>query len=122
MTARPERLDPDEFTYNLFHSSTAETGYNFIGYINNEYDEVAEKQRVTVDKEERKKLIYKSQEIIAEDVAYIFSVNTMVNIVYNNQVFAESSIKEMAGLGIKNFWTYLYAEPISDQKDLVLNS
>ena len=26
MTARPERLDPDEFTYNLFHSSTAETG------------------------------------------------------------------------------------------------
>ncbi len=122
MTARPERLDPDEFTYNLFHSSTAETGYNFIGYINNEYDEVAEKQRVTVDKEERRKLIYKSQEIIAEDVAYIFSVNPMVNIVYNNQVFAESSIKEMAGLGIKNFWTYLYAEPISDQKDLVLNS
>ena len=122
MTARPERLDPDEFTYNLFHSSTAETGYNFIGYINPEYDKVAEQQRVTVDKEKRRELIYESQAIIAEDCAYIFSVNPMVNIVYNNEVFATDSIKEMAGLGIKNFWTYINAEPISDQKDLILNS
>ena len=122
MTARPERLDPDEFTYNLFHSSTAETGYNFIGYKNPEYDKVAEQQRVTVDKEKRRELIYESQAIIAEDCAYIFSVNPMVNIVYNNEVFANDSIKEMAGLGIKNFWTYINAEPISDQKDLILNS
>ena len=122
MTARPERLDPDEFTYNLFHSSTAETGYNFIGYKNPEYDKVAEQQRVTVDREERRELIYKAQEIIAEDAAYIFSVHPMVNIVYNNEVFAADSIKEMAGLGVKNFWTYLNAEPISEQKDMVLNS
>jgi len=122
MTARPERLDPDEFTYNLFHSSTAETGYNFIGYKNPEYDRVAEEQRVTVDKEKRRELIYKSQEIIAEDVGYIFSVNPLVNIVYNNEVFATDSIKEMAGLGIKNFWTYINAEPISEQQDFILNS
>jgi len=122
MTARPERLDPDEFTYNLFHSSTAETGYNFIGYKNPEYDRVAEEQRVTVDKEKRRELIYKSQEIIAEDVGYIFSVNPLVNIVYNNEVFAADSIKEMAGLGIKNFWTYINAEPISEQQDFILNS
>ena len=122
MTARPERLDPDEFTYNLFHSSTAETGYNFIGYKNPEYDKVAEQQRVTVDKEKRRELIYKSQEIIAEDCAYIFSVNPMVNIVYNNEVFAADSIKEMAGLGIKNFWTYINAEPVGEQKNLILNS
>src|SRR6056297_1542035 len=122
MTARPERLDPDEFTYNLFHSSTAETGYNFIGYKNPEYDRVAEEQRVTVDKEKRRELIYKSQEIIAEDVGYIFSVNPLVNIVYNNEVFAADSIKEMACLGIKNFWTYINAEPISEQQDFILNS
>jgi len=122
MTARPERLDPDEFTYNLFHSSTAENGYNFIGYKNPEYDKVAEEQRVTIDKEKRKELIYKSQEIIAQDCAYIFSVNPMVNIVYNNNVFEADSIKEMAGLGIKNFWTYINITPKGEQKDLILNS
>jgi len=122
MTARPERLDPDEFIYNLFHSSTAENGYNFIGYKNPEYDKVAERQRVTVDKEARQKLIYKAQEIIAEDSAYIFSVNPMVNIVFNNDVFVEDSVVEMAGLGIKNFWTYLNIHPKGEQKDIILNS
>ena len=33
MVSRPERSDPDEFTYNLFHSTTADKGYNFIGYV-----------------------------------------------------------------------------------------
>ena len=31
MVGRPERSDPDEFLYNLFHSSTAAKGFNFIG-------------------------------------------------------------------------------------------
>jgi len=121
MTARPERLDPDEFIYNLFHSSTAEKGYNFIGYKNPQYDKIAEKQRVTIDREKRKELIYKAQKILAEDVAYIYSVHPKINNVYNNQVFADDSMKEMAGLGLKNFWTYINAKPISDQKDIVLN-
>ena len=39
---RPERSDPDELVFNLFHSSTAPTGYNYVGWINPEYDAVAE--------------------------------------------------------------------------------
>jgi peptide/nickel transport system substrate-binding protein len=122
MTARPERLDPDEFTYNLFHSSTAENGYNFIGYNNPEYDKVAEQQRVTVDKNERQKLIYKAQEIIAQDAVYHFVANPTLNYVFNNQVFDKNSIVDMAGLGIKNFWTYVNANPIGNQKDFILNT
>ena len=57
MVSRPERSDPDEFTYNLFHSSTAEKGYNFIGYVNSAFDELAEKQRVTMDPDARKKIV-----------------------------------------------------------------
>src|SRR5690606_31484884 len=53
MTARPERLDPDEFTYNLFHSQGLEDGYNFMGYNNLEYDAVAEAQRVEIDRDAR---------------------------------------------------------------------
>ncbi len=41
------RSDPDELVYNLYHSSTAETGYNFVGYLNPEYDKlVTEAQRM----------------------------------------------------------------------------
>src|SRR5215212_7170966 len=67
MVGRPERLDPDEFVYNLFHSSTAEDGYNFVGYINPEYDKVAEAQRIEMDREKRKELIAQAQQIIAND-------------------------------------------------------
>lgn len=122
MAARPERLDPDEFVYNLFHSSTAKDGYNFIGYNNPEYDKVAEQQRVTVDREERKNLIFKAQEIIANDATYLFNVHPKLKYVYNHAVFDKNSIVEMAGMGIRNIWTYLNATPIGQQKDIILNS
>jgi peptide/nickel transport system substrate-binding protein len=41
IVARPERMDPDEFVFNLFHSSTAPAGFNFVGYVNPEYDDRA---------------------------------------------------------------------------------
>lgn len=122
MTARPERLDPDEFIYNLFHSSTTGDGYNFIGYVNPEYDAVAAAQRVTVDREERRELIFKAQEILARDAAYNFTVHPMISIVYNTDVFAEDSIVEMSGMGARNFWTYINLEPLGEQKTIILNS
>ena len=57
MVGRPERSDPDEFVYNLFHSSNAEAGYNFVGYQSAEYDEVAEAQRLEADQEARLELV-----------------------------------------------------------------
>jgi peptide/nickel transport system substrate-binding protein len=93
-----------------------------VGYINPEYDKVAEQQRATIDKEARRALIFKTQQIIADDAAYNFVVNQTLNYVYNNKVFAADSIKDMAGMGIKNFWTYINATPISSQKDFILNS
>ena len=65
MVGRPERSDPDEILYNLFHSSTAEKGYNFVGYINPDYDAVVEAQRNEIDQAKRKKLVFKAQEILA---------------------------------------------------------
>ena len=63
MVGRPERSDPDEFTYNLFHSSVRDGGYNFVGYSNAEYDALAEAQRVEVaDKEARLELICEAQQ------------------------------------------------------------
>src|ERR1041384_7859509 len=70
MVGRPERSDPDEFLYNLFHSSNAEKGFNFIGYKNAEYDAIAEKQRTILDKELRRAEGYKLRQIINRDQPY----------------------------------------------------
>ncbi len=64
-------LDPDQ--YDIWHSSkTAEKEFNFISYKNKEIDILLEKGRRTFDLEERKKAYFKFQEIIAEEVPYIF--------------------------------------------------
>ena len=122
MVGRPERSDPDEFVYNLFHSSTAPTGYNFVGYINPEYDAIAEEQRRTTDPEARRELIFKAQQIIDDEQVYAFLVYPAKVFAFDNTVFADDSVVEQPGLGIKNIWTYLNAEPLTDQRDMILNS
>ena len=72
MVGRPERMDPDEFVVNLFSSSTAESGYNFVGYMNPEYDALAQQQRAETDREQRRQTIFQAQELIARDVPYIY--------------------------------------------------
>jgi len=49
MVGRPERSDPDELTYNLFVSANAANGYDFVGYVNPEYDRLAQAQREELD-------------------------------------------------------------------------
>ena len=122
MVSRPERSDPDEFTYNLFHSSTAEKGYNFIGYVSSAYDELAEKQRVTMDPDARKKIVDQAQQLLADDAANAYLVHPLLNFAYDNTQFKDGSAIEQAGLGIKNIWTYLNIEPINGNNDLVAQS
>jgi len=64
-------LDPDQ--YDIWHSSkTGEKEFNFVSYSNHEVDALLEKGRRTFDREERKKAYYRIQEILAEDLPYIF--------------------------------------------------
>lgn len=122
MVGRPERLDPDEFVYNLFHSSTAEEGYNFVGYINPEYDKLAEAQRAEMDKEKRQELLYQAQQIVAEDQPYIFFVYPHESFAYNSTIWDPATVVDFTGIGIKNFWTFVQAAPLGEQKDMVLNT
>jgi len=122
MVGRPERSDPDEVVYNLFHSSTAESGYNFVGYVNPEYDKVAEAQRVETDETKRQELIKRSQAIIAEDQPYMLLVHPTKVFALDKTIWNPDSMVEQPGLGIKNFWTFVGAEPIGEQKDMILNS
>lgn len=122
MVGRPERLDPDEFIYNLFHSSTIEDGYNFVGYSNPAYDELAEAQRVEVDHEARVELVYQLQEIIGADQPYMFAVYPHENYAFSTSVWDPATVVDAKGIGIKNYWTFVGAAPLSDQTDMILNT
>jgi peptide/nickel transport system substrate-binding protein len=64
-------LDPDQ--YDIWHSSkTREKELNFISYNNPEVDELLEKGRRSFDINDRKKAYFRIQEILAEEVPYIF--------------------------------------------------
>src|SRR5258708_35415220 len=122
IVGRPERSDPDEVIYNLFHSSTADKGYNYPGYRNPEYDKYAAAQQVETDPSKRRALVYKAQEIQAEDPSYVFFVNPIVDYALRKDLFDEKSVVEQAGLGILNFWTHVNLRPLGNQKDIILNT
>ncbi|MGC2061585.1 MAG: peptide-binding protein [Thermodesulfovibrionales bacterium] len=64
-------LDPDQ--YDIWHSSkTKEKEFNFISYNNPEVDELLEQGRRTFDISERKKAYFRIQEILADELPYIF--------------------------------------------------
>ena len=122
MVGRPERMDPDEFVVNLFSSDTAEAGYNFVGFINPEYDELALKQRGMVDQEERRQVIFEAQEIIANEVPYVYVAHPKLPFAYRSDVWDPDSIVDAQGIGIKNFWTWTQAEPVGDEKSFIVNT
>jgi len=122
MVGRPERSDPDEFLYSLYHSSYAEKGYNFIGYINKEYDALAEKQRTQLDREERRKTAYAMQQIVNRDQPQAFLVHPKYVTAFNKSVFKEDSVVNQSGIGIRNIWTFISIAPTGPQKDLIINS
>lgn len=123
MVGRPERSDPDEFTYNLFHSSVRDGGYNFIGYNNPDYDSLAEAQRVEVaDKEARLDIICEAQQIIRNDMVNAYFVHPLTPQVVNTQVFNPESVVTQAGIGVHNFWTWIGIEPTGDETTLTTST
>jgi len=64
-------FEPDQ--YNIWHSSkTKEKEFNFVSYNNPEIDALLEKGRRTFDIEGRKKAYFRIQEILADELPYIF--------------------------------------------------
>ena len=122
MVGRPERSDPDEFLYNLFHSSSAAKGFNFIGYNNPDYDKLAEKQRTVLDREERRKDVYRLQEMIDRDQPYAFLVHPKYALAFNKALFKEDTVVVQSGIGIRNIWTFMGVTPLTQQKDLIINN
>ncbi len=121
MVGRPERSDPDDFVSNLFLSTNIETGYNFVGYNNPEYDRVARAQRLATNRQERQALIYEAQDLVNADQPYAFLVYPTKSYAYDKTVFDGATMVNQPGLGIKNFLSFIQVEPLGAQKDLIMN-
>jgi len=64
-------LDPDQ--YDIWHSTKIkDKELNFVSFKNQEVDELLEKGRRTFDIEKRKQAYFRIQEILAEELPYIF--------------------------------------------------
>ncbi len=122
MVGRPERSDPDELVFSLFHSSTANGGYDFVTYINKEYDQAAEAERQEIDPQKRQASMFAAQDIVNRDQPYIFLVYPKNVYAYSSKVWKPESMVEQSGIGIRNTWTFLQAEPVGEQKDMIVNA
>lgn len=122
MVGRPERSDPDEIVFNLFHSSTAEQGFNFIGYKNPAYDALVEAQRVALDPDERRELVRQAQAMLAADQPNMMLAHPQSTYAFNNTIWNPDSVVDQSGIGIRNTWSFLQLEPFGDVTDIILNS
>lgn len=74
-------IDPDP--YSLWHCDEVSTEerpetFNYIGYCNEEVDEIIEAGLATSDQDERRELYFRFQEILAEEQPYLFAYAPLV--------------------------------------------
>src|SRR5690625_4393890 len=120
-SGRAERLDPDMFIYAIFHSSLVEPGNsNTTGLMHDEFDKYASEQRQEMDLDKRRELVFKAQEILAEEIPVISLYSSTLAHAYNNERFNE--LVTMAGEGVFNEWMPRQAEPLTDDKWLRIGS
>jgi len=95
----PDRLDPDYFLSEMFHSRrTARGGLNFGFYRNEAFDRLADAQRAEMDPAKRQVLVREAQQIIADDSPSIVLYHRDIIHAYNKRRF--SGVKPILGNGI----------------------
>ena len=95
-------LDPD-YLASFFHSAGDKPrGWNMSGYHNWEYDTLADAQRVAVNTQERKKIIFQMQQILLEDVPYLPLYNPNIIEAALNTNFS-GWVAQVDGIG--NIWS-----------------
>ncbi len=101
-------MDPD-YLRNFFHSANDKIrGWNMSGYNNPEFDRIAEKSASEMNPEQRKKLIFKMQKIIMEDVPYIPIYNPALIEAARKDTF-KGWVETLDGIG--NLWSFCLVKP-----------
>ena len=103
-------LDPDYLRI-FFHSSfDRERGWNMSGYHSEEFDRIANASRSTMEMEKRRQMVYRMQEIIAQDVPYLPLYRPkMIEAVRTDSFSGWVPMLE----GIGNIWYFCQLRPVS---------
>ena len=97
-TPQLQRLDPDFYTYNTFHSDRAVAGgWNFSGVMDPGLDELLVAQRQEYDFEARAGLVSRIQKQLYDANAWIPIVNADVLQVFNKANFRDPVIPQVSG-------------------------
>ena len=112
--ARVERLDPDFYTYNSFHSSNAASGWNQGGFVNKDFDRLAEAQREEYDLQKRKALVDQCQEFLYRENPWIVMVNPHVFQAYNEVNFKDPVVPKVGGF--EDPFAYMTIKPVGERK------
>lgn len=107
---RPERLDPDILLRRIYY-----TGLNFMGYSNPEVDALIDAQRAEMDIDKRREIVFKIQEIVANDLPAVSLYHDSFVGVYNNELW--ENVLVVPGQGTYNYWTLLEATPKTDMRN-----
>lgn len=103
-------LDPD-YVRTFFYSKNDKTrGWNMSGYHNPAFDALADAQRGEMDRENRRDLLFKMQEILLADVPYIP--------LYNPDILEAACTRRFTGWvdtvdGIGNIWSLCMVKPVT---------
>jgi len=120
----PDRLDPDYFLSEMFHSRrTARGGLNFGFYRNAEFDRLADAQRSEMDPAKRRDLVRQAQAIIAEDSPSLVLFHRDIIHAYNKRRF--TGVKPILGNGIGFPYmpmSYMDLAPLTPRKFMRLTS
>jgi peptide/nickel transport system substrate-binding protein len=114
----PDRIDPDYFLTEFFHSRRAvKGGLNYGHYINPEYDAVADAQRSEMDPEKRRALVWRAQEILAADNPILVLTFRDSTQAYNKARFEGVVPTLGSGIGQSYIpWSYFRMRPLTSRR------
>jgi len=97
-TAQLQRLDPEFYTYNTFHTDRAEAGgWNFSGLQDPEMDALLEAQRTEYDFEKRKALVGDIQSKLNDMNPWLVMLNFDEIQAYNSDNFTDPVLPKVSG-------------------------
>ncbi len=101
-------LDPDYLRIFFDSAFDRKRGWNMSGYHNPEFDRIADASRRAMDPEKRRELVFRMQEIIAQDVPYLPLYRPKMIEAVRNDAFS-GWVPMLEGIG--NIWSFCQLAP-----------
>jgi len=102
-------VDPDSW-FNVLSCSTAVNGsFNSAMYCNPEVDQLLEVQRMAMNAAQRREIVWKLQEVVANDIPYIVLVHIHEAYAYRVDRFTGWVLSDL--LQPANFWSFTSLKP-----------